>query len=195
VTAPTPEFLELQSALAGEYSLQRELGRGGMGVVYLARDVQLDRDVAIKVLPAALAETPAARERFLREARMAAGLSHPHIVPIHRVREVDGFVFFVMTYVEGETLGERLRRRGPLLPAEAARVLREVAWDLAYYHGRGIVHLDVKPDNILLEPDTARPGARWSPTSASPRTGRASQALPSRRAAPVRDSSTAPSTS
>ena len=85
VTQPTVEFLDLQAALAGEYSLQRELGRGGMGVVYLARDVQLDRDVAIKVLPADLARDPEARERFVREARMAAGLSHPHIVPIHRV--------------------------------------------------------------------------------------------------------------
>ncbi len=156
MTAPTPEFLELQAALAGEYSIVRELGRGGMGVVYLARDVQLDRDVAIKVLPRALAATTAARERFLREARLAAGLSHPHIVPIHRVGEADGCVFFVMSFVEGETLGERLRRRGPLLPAEATRVLREVAWALAYAHGRGIVHRDVKPDNILLESATGR---------------------------------------
>jgi serine/threonine-protein kinase len=131
VSQLSQEFLDLQAALAGEYSLQRELGRGGMGVVYLARDVQLDRDVAIKVLPADLAQTPAARERFLREARLAAGLSHPHIVPIHRVGEAGGFVFFVMSYVEGETLGERLRRAGPLPPNEASRVLREVAWALA----------------------------------------------------------------
>src|SRR5215813_12080684 len=166
MTQPTVEFLDLQAALAGEYSLQRELGRGGMGVVYLARDVQLDRDVAIKVLPAHLARNPEARERFVREARMAAGLSHPHIVPIHRVGEVppglpersEGprFVFFVMSYVEGETLGERIRTRGPLPPADVTRVMREVAWALAYAHGHGIVHRDVKPDNILLEAGTGR---------------------------------------
>ena len=156
MTQPSSEFLALQAALAGEYSLQRELGRGGMGIVYLAREVQLDRDVAIKVLPSQLAHAPESRERFLREARTAAGLSHPHIVPIHRVGEADGFVFFVMSYVAGETLGERLRTRGPLPPDEAARVLREVAWALAYAHGRGIVHRDVKPDNILLEAGTGR---------------------------------------
>ena len=156
MTQPTPEFLALQDALAGEYSLQSELGRGGMGIVYLARDVQLDRDVAIKVLPSQFASTPESRERFLREARTAAGLSHPNIVPIHRVGEAGGFVFFVMTYVEGETLGERLRTRGPLPPDEAARIMREVAWALADAHGRGIIHRDVKPDNILLEASSGR---------------------------------------
>jgi eukaryotic-like serine/threonine-protein kinase len=130
MTQPSHEFLTLQAALAGEYSLQRELGRGGMGIVYLARDVQLDRDVAIKTLPSQLA-TSEARERFVREVRTADGLSHPHIVPIHRVVEACGFVFFVMSYVEVETLGERLRSRGPLPPSEAARMLRDVAWALA----------------------------------------------------------------
>jgi serine/threonine-protein kinase len=156
VTQPSADFLALQAALAGEYSIQHELGRGGMGVVYLAREVQLDRDVAIKVLPAHLAASPSSKERFLREARMAAGLSHPHIVPIHRVGEAGGFVFFVMSYVEGETLGDRIRRDGPLPPTEASRIMREVAWAIAYAHGRGIIHRDIKPDNILLEASTGR---------------------------------------
>ena len=143
------EFIGLQEAVAGEYSLERELGRGGMGIVYLAREVQLDRLVAIKVLPRALGQRADIRERFLREARMAASLSHPHIVPIYRVGEARGLVFFVMAYVDGETLGERLRSRGPLPTAVATRLLREVTWALSYAHGRGIVHRDIKPDNIL----------------------------------------------
>ncbi len=150
------EILALQDALAGEYSFERELGRGGMGVVYLARDVQLDRPVAIKVLPARLAERPDVRERFLREARTAAGLSHPNIVPIHRVGEAAGLPYFVMTFVEGATLGERLRERGPVSPATMAQILRDVAQALGYAHGRGIVHRDIKPDNILLDSATGR---------------------------------------
>jgi len=150
------EFIDLQDALAGEYSLERELGRGGMGIVYLAREVQLDRLVAIKLLPNALASRADVRGRFLREARTAASLSHPHIVPIYRVGEAKGFVFFVMAYVNGETLGDRLRARGPLSAAVATRLLREVSWALSYAHGRGIVHRDIKPDNILIEAETGR---------------------------------------
>src|SRR2546430_362592 len=146
----------LQHALGGRYVLERRLGRGGMGDVYLAREPRLARRVAIKVLPPDRAMQPAARERFLREARTAAGLSHPNIVPIFAVDEVDDFVFFVMAYVEGETLGQRIRTRGPLPPAEVARVLKQVARALAYAHDHGVVHRDVKPDNILLENPTGR---------------------------------------
>jgi len=151
-----PEFIALQRALAGRYSLERELGRGGMGIVFLARDVALDRPVAIKLLPSDMARQPALRERFLREARTAAKLSQPNIVPIHAVEETGGQVYFVMSYVDGETLGERLRTKGPLTPHEAARMLQETAWALGYAHGRGVVHRDVKPDNIMLERGTGR---------------------------------------
>ena len=153
---PDPLFLSFQLSLAGRYSIDRELGRGGMGVVYVAREVHLDRPVAIKLLPPERAEQPALRQRFLREARLAAKLSHPNIIPIHAVEETGGFVYFVMAYVEGETLAERVQSRGPLPSSEGARVLREVAWALAYAHERGIVHRDVKPDNILLENATGR---------------------------------------
>ncbi len=149
-------FLDFQQALVGRYSLEREVGRGGMGVVYLAREVRLDRPVAIKLLPPDKAGDATLRERFLREARTAAKLSHPNIIPIFSVDEAAEFVFFAMAFVEGETLTVRVRERGPLPPSEAARVLREVAWALAYAHSQGVVHRDVKPDNIILEAGSGR---------------------------------------
>jgi serine/threonine-protein kinase len=151
-----PLYLAFQLALAGRYSIDRELGRGGMGIVFLAKEVHLDRPVAIKLLPPDRAGQPLLRERFLREARMAAKLSHPNIIPIHAVEETAGFVYYVMAFVDGESLAHRVRERGPLSGTEGARVLREVAWALAYAHDQGIVHRDVKPDNILLETSTGR---------------------------------------
>ncbi|HSL70215.1 MAG TPA: serine/threonine-protein kinase, partial [Longimicrobiales bacterium] len=155
-SAADPLFLSFQLALAGKYSIDHELGRGGMGIVYLAREVHLDRLIAIKLLPPDQARDPGIRDRFLREARNAAKLSHPNIIPIHAVDETNGFVYYVMAYVEGETLAERVRTRGPLPSAEAARVCREVAWALSHAHANGLVHRDVKPDNILLEHGSGR---------------------------------------
>jgi len=149
--AVSPEFLELQEAVAGRYSLERELGRGGMGIVLLARDVALDRLVAIKLLPPELARQNALRERFLSEARIAAGLSHPNIVPIYSVEENGDLVFFVMGFIDGETLKERVDNSGPLTPRAAMKLLHEIAWALGYAHERGVVHRDVKPANILIE--------------------------------------------
>ena len=150
------EIDALNAALAGRYTVERELGRGGMGRCSLARDLSLDRLVAIKLLPPALASQSDLRERFLREVRTAASLSHPNIVPIFSVEETQGLVFYVMGYIEGETLTQRVRRAGPLPPSDAARILQECAWGLGYAHGRGIVHRDVKADNILLERGTGR---------------------------------------
>jgi eukaryotic-like serine/threonine-protein kinase len=151
-----PLFLSFQQAVIGRYSLERELGRGGMGVVYLAREVLLDRPVAIKLLPPEFSARPELRDRFMREARTAARLSHPYIVPIHSVDEIGGFVFIVMAYVDGGTLAQRLAAHGPLPAHDVTRIMREVAWALAYAHAQGVVHRDIKPANILLERGTGR---------------------------------------
>lgn len=152
----TPEFESFAAALEGQYALEREVGRGGMGIVYLARDLKLDRQVAIKTLPAHLAGDPQVRERFVREARTAAALSHPNIVPIHRADELAGQVFFVMGYVDGESVAQRIRREARLAPSETLRILRDVAHALGYAHARGVVHRDVKAENILLDAHDGR---------------------------------------
>jgi eukaryotic-like serine/threonine-protein kinase len=149
------ELQALQAAVTGRYVVERELGRGGMGIVYLARDIALDRPVAIKLLPPTIA-TSAQRERFLQEARTAARLAHPHIVPIHAVEQRGDLVFFVMGYIAGTTLAERVRTQGPLDPPTATRVLQEVAWALAHAHQHGVIHRDIKPENILLERGSGR---------------------------------------
>jgi serine/threonine-protein kinase len=147
----------LSQALGSSFTLEGEIGRGGMGVVYHARDERLKRKVAVKVLPPELAFREEIRIRFLREAETAARLSHPHIVPIHSVGEgPEGLVYFVMAYVDGESLGARLKRRERLPPEEARRILMETADALGAGHALGIIHRDVKPDNILLEGSRGR---------------------------------------
>jgi eukaryotic-like serine/threonine-protein kinase len=147
----------LSHALGSSYTLEGEIGRGGMGVVFTARDERLKRQVAVKVLPPELAFREEIRLRFLREAETAAQLSHPHIVPIHSVGEApDGLVYFVMAYVDGESLGAKLKRRGRLPPDESRRIMQETADALGAAHAFGIIHRDVKPDNILLEGSRGR---------------------------------------
>ena len=141
----------LAQTLHGAYTIEGEIGRGGMGVVYRARDERLQRRVAIKVLPPELAFQRDIRERFTREAQTAAKLSHPHIVPIHAVGEGDGLVYFVMGYVDGESVGARLKRRGPLPVEESRRIMKETADALSAAHALSVIHRDIKPDNILLE--------------------------------------------
>ncbi|HUF28154.1 MAG TPA: protein kinase [Gemmatimonadaceae bacterium] len=143
----------LADTLAGRYLVDGEVGRGGMAVVYRATDVRHGRVVAIKVLRPELAGAIGA-ERFLREVRLVSQLVHPHILPVHDSGDEAGLLYFVMPYVDGESLRERLRRQAQLGLDDALRVAREVADALAYSHGRGIIHRDVKPENILLSAET-----------------------------------------
>jgi serine/threonine-protein kinase len=150
-SADKPLPARLAEALGDAYTIEGEVGRGGMGVVYRARDERLQRRVAIKVLPPELAFQKDIRERFTREAQTAAKLSHPHIVPIHTVGEGQGLVYFVMGYVDGESVAGRIRRRGKLPVDEARRIMGEAADALSAAHALSIIHRDIKPDNILLE--------------------------------------------
>ena len=149
-------FEQFEASLPDRYHLERELGRGGMGAVYLARDLTLDRLVALKILPVEFAADSSLRERFLRETRVAASFSHPNIVPVYAVEEREGLLAFVMGYVEGESLAERVARQGPLDVRSMVRVLQDIAYALAYAHGRGVVHRDIKPENIMIERATGR---------------------------------------
>ena len=154
--ADRPLPARLAEALGDAYTIEGEVGRGGMGVVYRARDERLQRSVAIKVLPPELAFQKDIRERFTREAQTAAKLSHPHIVPIHTVGEGQGLVYFVMGYVDGESVAGRIRRRGKLPVDEARRIMGEAADALSAAHALSIIHRDIKPDNILLEGSRGR---------------------------------------
>jgi len=139
----------LAASLADRYRIERELGQGGMATVYLAEDLKHRRKVAVKVLRPELAESIGG-SRFLREIEIAAQLSHPHILPLHDSGEADGFLYYVMPFVEGEPLRARLVREGALPPVDAARYMREVADALAYAHAHGVVHRDIKPENVML---------------------------------------------
>jgi serine/threonine-protein kinase len=147
----------VERALSVHYELDCEIGRGGMGVVYRAKDRRLKRTVAIKVLPPELAFRSEIKTRFLREAEMAAQLNHPNIVDIYAVDESGGIVFFVMAYVTGDNVAKLLHEHGALSIDQTRRILRDVADALAYAHERGVIHRDIKPDNILIDADSGRP--------------------------------------
>lgn len=147
---------QLRQELAGQYDVIREVGRGGMGVVYLARELSLDRVVALKVLPLGQRLGDKPRERFRREAQMAARLSHPNIVPVYGYGETDTVVYYTMAFVEGESLEEREKRVGRLSEPELENLCSSVASALDHAHRRGLVHRDVKPSNVLFDSETDR---------------------------------------
>jgi serine/threonine-protein kinase len=139
----------LSGALADRYRIERELGRGGMATVYLAHDLKHDRKVAIKVLKPELAAVLGA-ERFVVEIKTTASLQHPHILPLFDSGTADGFLFYVMPFIEGETIRDKLNRETQFGIDEAVRITREVADALDYAHRHGVIHRDIKPENILL---------------------------------------------
>src|SRR6266446_3874222 len=142
----------LREALADRYTIERELGRGGMATVYLAKDLRHDRPVAFKVLHPELAQA-LGPERFQREIRFAARLQHPHVLTVLDSGEAAGRLWFTMPFIEGESLRDRLRRERQLPVDDALRIATEVARALEYAHRHGIVHRDIKPENLLLTTD------------------------------------------
>ena len=145
--------MNLVGTRLGKYEIHAEIGRGGMGAVYRGYDPALDRNVAVKVLAPHLVWAKESVQRFVREARAAARLKHLGIVTIYDVGQEGGWYYFVMEYLEGETLNEFVEHRGRLLPVEVIRVLRPLADALDYAHHRGLVHRDVKPGNVIVGPE------------------------------------------
>ncbi|MFI5280723.1 MAG: serine/threonine-protein kinase, partial [Gemmatimonadales bacterium] len=141
----------VREALKDEYELEKELGRGGMAVVYKARDKQLEREVAIKVLPFSLSFDAEFVERFQREARTAGKLEHPNIIPIYRVGRAGRVIYFCMKFIRGKSLTDKIETRGAIPVPELKRLLIESARALGYAHKHGIVHRDIKPDNIMFD--------------------------------------------
>jgi eukaryotic-like serine/threonine-protein kinase len=156
VVSSSWELRQIAMHLGSQFQVVRELGKGAMGVVFLARDIALHRLVAIKVLRHEMTGSPDHHERFRREARMTARLSHPNIVPVHTFGEIGDFVYIIMKYVHGESLAVRLRREGTVGGADARRILVELAQALDYAHREGVVHRDLKAENILIERGSGR---------------------------------------
>ena len=168
----------LEGTSIGIYDVRTRIGHGGMGEVYLARDTRLGRPVALKVLPERFASDERFRERLLRESRLAAGLDHPHVVPVYDAGEADGRLFIAMRYVDGVDLKALLRDAAPLAPERVVDIAGQVADALDAAHRRGLVHRDVKPSNVLLDQQGDRDyayladfGLTHSPATAGPADG------------------------
>ncbi len=148
-TIMTDQLNRLKTALADRYAIEREIGAGGMATVYLAEDLKHHRKVAVKVLRPELAAALGA-DRFHREIEIAANLNHPHVLPLLDSGDADGFLYYVMPFVEGQSLRDKLAHEGELPIAEAVRILRDVVDALDHAHKHGVVHRDIKPDNVML---------------------------------------------